>query len=267
MFLEIRDYRELMYRLVRRAIAGQFRQSILGYLWIVLPPIATAVVFSLLQQARVFNVELPVGTMPYSLFALVGATVWSYFAQITSTATMSLSAAGPLVSKIYFPREILVFSSCGGAVLNLFIRVLVVVLTCLIIGYLPPWQAFAALFLMVPLTALALGFAFFLAPLHAVVNDVGRILEFVFQFGLFIAPTVYPTPDLRSASSAWEVALYWLHILNPVSHYLYAVQDLMNFGTFTLTAGLKATMILSVFIFMGGWRFFHACEPLLAERL
>lgn len=267
MFGELMDYRELTYRLILRGIAGQFRQSVLGYVWIVLPPIATTVVFSVLQRARIFNVDLPSGTMPYALFALVGATVWSFFAQITSAATTSLSSAGPLVSKIYFPREILVFSSCGGGILNLLVRIIVVLLTCLLLGFMPHWQAIAGIFLFIPLTALALGLALFLAPLHTVVNDVGRVLEFVFQFGLFVAPTVYPTPELSTASGGWQVALYWLHVSNPVSHYLYAIQDLINFGTFSFTPGLQASLIFSLVIFLGGWRFFHACEPLLAERL
>lgn len=267
MFGEIRDFRELTYRLIRRSIAGQFRQSVLGYLWMVLPPVATAIVFTLLQQARVFNVELPANTMPYSLFALVGATVWSYFAQVTSSATMSISSAGALVSKIYFPREILVFSSCGSAVLNLLVRTLVVIITCVLVGYYPSITALSSLLLMIPLTALAIGFAFFLAPAHAVMNDVGRMLEFVFQFGLFMAPTVYPTPEITATSGTWQIALYWLHVINPVSHYLYAVQDLMNYGTFALTVGLKVSLIISGVVFFAGWRFFHACEPLLAERL
>ncbi len=267
MVRELLDYQELIFRLVRRAISGQFRQSLLGYLWIVLPPVATALVFNMLQGARVISVTLPDDGMPYALFALVGATAWGYFQQVVSAATSSISSAGPLVSKIYFPREILVFSSAGSAVLNLAIRVAVIVLTCLLMGYHPPWQAWSGLLLFVPLTLLAFGLALLLAPINAIVNDVGRALEFVFQFGLFLVPTVYPTPDPAQMTSRWEMLLYWMHVLNPVSHYLYAIQSLMNHGSFPFTAGLQVSMGLSVLVFLIGWRFFHGTEPLLAERM
>lgn len=267
MVRELIEYRELHFRLIGRAIAGQFRQSLMGYLWIVLPPLATTVVFNLLQQARIVNVTMAEGALPYALFALLGATVWGYFTQVTSGATASISSAGPLVSKIYFPREILVFSSCGSAVLNLGIRLLVFLITCLLMGFRPPPQALGALLLLIPLTALGLGLALFLAPMNAMMNDVGRALEFAFQFGMLMAPTVYPTPDPDTLLSGWQMALYWLHVLNPVSHYLYAFHHLLQTGSFVMTTGLMVAMALSALIFLSGWRFFHACEPLLAERL
>lgn len=267
MVRELWDYRELNLRLIRRGIAGQFRQSMLGYLWIIGPPIATTVVFNLLQQARVVNVTMPEGALPYALFALLGATVWGFFTQITAGATTSISTAGPLVSKIYFPREILVISSCGSAFLNLGIRLAVFLLSCVLIGFIPPWTALAGLLLLIPLALFGLGLAFFLAPLNTVMNDIGRALELAFQFGMLMAPTVYPTPDIATAHSRWEVLLYWLHIVNPVSHYLYALHGLLNTGHLVVTAGLQIAVVLSVLVCLIGWRFFHACEPLLAERL
>ncbi len=267
MIRELVEYRELNLRLVRRAIAGQFRQSLMGYLWIILPPVATTVVFNMLQEARIVNVTMAEGALPYALFALLGATLWGFFTQVASGATSSISSAGPLVSKIYFPREILVFSSCGSAFLNLGIRLLVFLLTCFLMGFHPPLQSAGALLLLIPLTALGLGLALFLAPLNAIMNDVGRALEFAFQFGMLMAPTVYPTPDPEAALSGWQMALYWLHVLNPVSHYLYAFHGLLQTGTFAMTTGLAVSIILSGLVFLSGWRFFHACEPLLAERL
>ncbi|MCZ7590750.1 MAG: ABC transporter permease [Kiritimatiellae bacterium] len=268
MFRELRDFRELIQRLIVRNVSGQFRQSFLGYLWIVLPPIGTTIVFSLLQRAQVIAITMPEGAMPYPIFALLGATVWGFFTQVVMMATSSISGAGPLVSKIYFPREILVFSAVGNAIVNLLIRLLVVVLTFAALRYLPHWQSISFLLLLVPLTLFGIGVGLFLAPINTMMNDVSRMLEFAFQFGMLLAPTVYPTPVLTdTAAGSWQNLLYWAHHINPVSHYLYALHELVEKGTLSWTPGLIVTVSSSVVVFLLGWRFFHATEPLLAERL
>ena len=264
---ELWDSRELTHRLVMRNIAGQFRQSFLGYVWIALPPLATALIFSLLKQANIMSIPMHEGAMPYALFALVGTTIWGLFTQVTMMATTSIANSGSLVSKIYFPREVLIVSAVGNALVNFVIRLAVVVLSFALLLYAPHWQAVFAPLFLVPLVALALGVGLLCAPINTMMNDMSRILEFVFQFGMFLAPTIYPTPILGPASSAWEVALYWLHKLNPVSHFIYAAESLVEQGTFLLTPGLAVSTLLSFLVLAIGWRFFHVCEPLLAERL
>lgn len=267
MVQEIWDSRELIRRLVIRNVAGQFRQSFLGYLWIILPPVATTVIFSLLQEAQIVNIAMPDGSMPYAIFALLGATFWGFFTQVVSMATSSISSAGALVTKIYFPREVLVLSAVGNSMVNLAIRLLIVGLSFVLLAYPPHGASILFLLLLVPMLMLGVGIGLFLAPLNTMMNDISRMLEFAFQFGMLLAPTVYPTPVLTATSTAWQAGLYWLHQINPVSHYLYALHELVQSGTLTFTPGLQISLILSVTIFFAGWRFFHATEPLLAERV
>lgn len=267
MFRELWEFRELIHRLVLRNVSGQFRQSFLGYLWVLLPPIGTTIIFSLLQRAQVVAITMPEGSMPYPIFALLGATIWGYFTQVVMMATTSISNAGALVSKIYFPREILVFSAVGNAVVNLLIRLVVVVLSFAALRYIPHIQSIGYLLLLIPFTLFGVGIGLLLAPINTMMNDVSRMLEFVFQFGMLLAPTVYPTPVLSDTSGTWEVALYWAHHVNPVSHYLYALHQLVEQGSLTWTPGLQFSIAVSFVLFFAGWRFFHATETLLAERL
>ncbi|MCB1070393.1 MAG: ABC transporter permease [Kiritimatiellae bacterium] len=264
---ELVEFQELILRLLHRNVAGQVRQSFLGYFWIAMPPLATALVFSMLQRSNVLAVHLPDGSMPYTLFALIGATIWGFFSQVTSMATQSVFGAGLLVSKIYFPREVLVVSGVGNALVNLMIRLGVILLSFLLSGYAPHWQIVFAPLLLIPVFAFALGLGLFFAPIHTIMNDTGRILEFLLSFGMYLAPTVYPTPSLGDATSVWGRSLFWLHSLNPVSHYMYAINDLIEKGTFVWTTGLTASTIIAFTSLLVGWRFFHVCEPLLAERI
>lgn len=263
---ELCESRELIQRLTARNIAGQFRQSFLGYIWIALPPVALTIVFTLLRQANIINIPDNL-MMPYALFALLGTTLWGVFTQTTMMATMSIAGSGNLVSKIYFPREVLVLSAVGNSVFNSAVRFGVIGLTFLILQYGPCWQVIFFPLLMVPLFALSIGLGFIFAPINTMMNDMSRILEFVFQFGLFLAPTVYPTPALADANSYWETALCFLHNANPVSHFIYAFQDLIVLGHVNFDMGLNLSIFGSFAVLLFGWRFFHICEPFLAERL
>ena len=267
MVSELWEYRELIQRFVLRNFSAQFRQSLLGYLWVILPPVATTVVFALLRAAHVVNVPMPEGAMPYALFALVGTTLWGFFTQTTVMCTSAIANAGALVSKIYFPREVLVVSAAGNAVVNLVIRLAVVCLSFVLMGYTPHWQIVFVPFLLIPILVFALGLGLLMAPVNAMMNDISRAVEFFFQFGMFLAPTVYPTPSLSEVSTGWQEALYWVHTLNPVTHFMQAVNTLIEHGTFTPDLGMAGACLVCVLTLFLGWRFFHICEPFLAERL
>jgi lipopolysaccharide transport system permease protein len=273
MFRELYDSRELIVRLVLRNFSAQFRQSFLGYAWIIFPPVATTLIFAVLRQAQIVNIPMEGRDIPYVLFALIGVTTWGMFTQFVMSATASISKAGSLVSKIYFPREVLVVSEVGGALINSLIQFAVVAVTCVLLRYVPAWQVVFVPLALLPMLFLAMGLGLFFAPINTMMNDMGRILQFLFQFGMLMAPTVYPTPRLavNPETGEWPSLamqfIFWIHSLNPVSHTLYAVRDLVETGQFVFTTGWLVSTLLGLLVFAIGWRSFHVCEPLLAERL
>jgi lipopolysaccharide transport system permease protein len=274
MVMELWDYRELIHRLLVRSIAGPLRQSFLGYFWIILPPLATALIFSVLRSANIVQVPMDGHVMPYVLFALIGATIWGLFTQCVSAATASIANAGTLVSKIYFPRETLVISSVGTALFNGAVRLLVVAVMFVAVGFAPHPAAITIPLILIPMIALAIGLGFMLAILNTMMQDVAKLIEFGFQFGMFLAPTVYPTPSLELALKNapahginWPLVLYWLHTVNPVTHFIHAIHHSIEFGWYVPTTGFLVSTAISFFAFFAGWRVFHICEPLLAERL
>jgi lipopolysaccharide transport system permease protein len=221
----------------------------------------------MLREAAIVDVPTAGMNMPYALFALIGITVWGMFTLLVISATASISAGGALVSKVYFPREVLVLSSVGGALINTLIRAFVVLLSFVLFNYLPHWQMIFIPVVMLPLVALAVGLGLFLAPINTMMHDMSRVMDLIFQFGMFLVPAIYPTPDLEKANTIWQAGIFWLHKLNPVTYFIDATRSLIANGTLDLTPGLIASSVLGFLMLAMGWRFFHACEPLLAERI
>src|SRR5437879_6338672 len=110
-FLELWRYRELLISMTLRELRVRYRQSTLGPAWALLQPMALMVVFSLFlgRFAR-----LPSHGIPYPIFYYAALAPWTFIAAALPVATSSLLINSPLISKVYFPREI--FPIVGVAV-------------------------------------------------------------------------------------------------------------------------------------------------------
>ena len=98
--------RELLWQMVAREVKARYKQSILGYFWVILNPLAQMLVMSF-----AFSIILRIPTfsapgIPYSIFLFVALLPWNLFANSLSAATSSLVNSGGLITKIYFPRTI-----------------------------------------------------------------------------------------------------------------------------------------------------------------
>src|SRR5688572_9621685 len=74
MFRDLSASRELAWRLFVRDTSARYRQSLLGYVWALLPPIFATITFVLLNQNGILQTsETPV---PYPAYVLIGTLLW-----------------------------------------------------------------------------------------------------------------------------------------------------------------------------------------------
>ena len=248
--------RELVWRLAYRDIAVRYRQSILGYIWAILPPLVTVAIFAFLLQRRVFDVGAT--TMPYVVYALWSLTVWQFFSGCLVNCTNSLVNAGTLVTKINFPKEALVFASIGQAVLEFMIRLVPVAAVMAWYGFVPSIQALWIPLVLLSVVMMALGVGFLLSILNLVLRDAGNALTMILTFATFLAPVFYPPP------TAWPFTL--VNVLNPFSPLLIATQDLMTGEGLSYPVMLFVMFGFSIVLFLTGWKVFCITMPKIAER-
>jgi lipopolysaccharide transport system permease protein len=261
MFRELIDSRELTWRLFLRDFSARYRQSVLGYIWAIVPVLVTVATFAWLKKSNV----LPIAKtdMPYPLFMLLGMTVWQLFATGLQGATQSLVNAGSLITKINFPRETLVIAAVGQSVFEFLVRVLVravlVAGAFVVYRYAPHWTVVLIPLAVAPLVLFTLGLGLILSLVNGVMRDVGQSLTFVLTFWMFLTPVVYPLPEGGKVAS-----LQWL---NPVSPFVIAAQDLAAKGYMTRPDLYLAATAISVVLLFLAWRVFHLTEPRIAERV
>jgi len=247
MFQELAESRRLIWLLILRDLSVRYRQSILGYVWAVVPQIATVAVFAFLHSSRV----LPIGgtKIPYIAYSLWGISVWQLFAGCLTNCANSLTASGSLVTKINFPREALVIAALGQPAFDFVVRLVPVVAVFVWCGVVPPWQSLLMPLVLLPIVLLALGLGFVLSIANLVIRDTANALGTALTIGMFLTPVLYP-PPVR-----WP--FYLINILNPLSPLVAASQDLIAGGFLTQPEMFIAACIFAMALFLAGWRAFR----------
>ena len=105
-------YRDLLWLWAAREVRVRYKQSLLGVAWAILQPLALTAIFTL-----IFSLLVRVDTrgIPYPIFAYTALVPWTFFSTSLSFGIPSLVNNMNLVTKIYFPREVLPLASIGAA--------------------------------------------------------------------------------------------------------------------------------------------------------
>ena len=258
MFHELLHYRGLLWSLMVRDIMARYKQSIIGLLWPFLSPLVLVVIFVWIRSRNI----LPIGEtdMPYAAFLFTGQMVWLLFSQGIITSANIMVAAGSMLTKINFPREVLIFSAVGQTIFEFLIRVPILLIIFAWVGFTPNITIFLIPLSLLPLLFLVIGIGFFVALFNAVARDISSALGIIMNLGMFITPVIYPPP------TSWPLS-FLVNTVNPVSGFVTAARDLTTVGSMTDPVSYISSVIISIFIFFIGWRLFHLVEPKIAERV
>lgn len=255
MFRELFASRELIWRLFIRDWSARYRQAALGYLWALIMPFVAIGTFAFLNSAGVLNIGAT--DAPYPIFALIGVTVWQLFASGLVAGCNSIVGAGGMVSKINFPREVLVFSSVSQAFFEFLIKTVLIVILFIVYKYTPSWAIILSPLALVPMIALTLGLSLILSLVNGVLRDTANMVALVTTFLMFLTPVLYPIARGDNL----------LFALNPLSPLVNAPRDLIIYGHIKDPVSFYIASAFSVLIFFMSWRAFHLVETKIPERI
>ncbi len=245
--LDLYRSRELLWVLVYRDIRSRTKASFLGYAWIVLQPLLTTVLFTLLIQG-VLGIR-PSGEIPYPVFVFAGMSVWNYFSGSLSAATESLVTHSDLLRQVSFPREVLVLYPTIGRLIDFAISLVVLIVLCVIYSVRLRAGFLFAPFIIIPVVFLSYGLALILAPLNVAARDVGKVVSLILNFAIYAVPVLYP---LEKVPAQWQT----VYLLNPMAGVVESFRQLVLFGQIgdIKLLGLAWFVSLSAWL-VGQWLF------------
>jgi ABC-type polysaccharide/polyol phosphate export permease len=207
MILRLHAYKDLLLVFIWREFLIRYKQTLIGVLWAILQPLSLMALFTF-----IFGVVLNTAhkEYPYVLFFYAGVLPWTFFSGATNFAVTSLSSNFNLVTKIYFPREIIPLSGVAINLIDYLIGfvVYVILLACyrLPLSWNFIWIVPLIFLLVVYTTSISL----LLAALNVYYRDVKMVSSFILQFLFFATPVIY---SIDSVDNHWKLLLF----LNPLT--------------------------------------------------
>ncbi len=255
--IELWRRRELLWHMTIRHLRGQYKQSILGYAWAILNPLSL-----MLTLSFVFSVLLRFesGDIPYPLFLLMGLLPWIFFSMAVSSATDSITGAFSLVTKVYFPREVLPIAAVLTKIVDLGFGLIILVALMVYLGYPPVWTIMWVPVLFFIHLLFTLGMALPLAALNLFFHDVRFLVGVVLTLWFYLTPIIYPSDIVPDK---YQI----LFDLNPnalfINAYRRVVLEGVNPGADRLLLGLG----IATLTFLIGYYLFKRMEPRFADRI
>ncbi len=201
---ELWRHRELLWLLTLREIKVRYKQSVLGVAWAVLQPLSLMVVFTVFFS---WFARIESDGIPYPLFSYAALLPWMFFSTSLSSSIPSLIANSHIITKIYFPREVIPLAAVLAAFLDFLIAAAAFVLLLIVYRVPPTWN----LLYLIPIVAIQIlftvGVSLLLSAFTVLYRDVRHTLPLVIQIWMFVTPILYPASVVPQRWRAWYFSL------------------------------------------------------------
>jgi lipopolysaccharide transport system permease protein len=259
---ELINHRELLQLVTERELKIRYKQTALGAVWAVLQPLSLMLVFGLFFSYFA-GMKGDTG-MPYALFSYTGLLAWTFFSTSMSFAIPSLITNSYIITKIYFPREIIPLSCVLAAFFDFLVAS--VIFIGLLIFYHDQVTINGNVLFVIPVMLIQLiftiGMGFLLSAFTVLYRDVRYAMPLVIQIWMFATPILYPASRVRDKSEA----LYTAYMtLNPMAVIIDSYRKCVVQG---LTPDLKLLGIataISLFLLWGSYKYFKHLEREFAD--
>ncbi len=249
------NYRELLWNLANREITQRYKQSVLGYAWVILNPL-----FQLIVMSFVFDVVLRVSSLgvPFILFLSAALLPWNLFTQSLTSSSNVLVSNSHLITKIYFPREILVYSTIIAKMVDFFYSCLVLIFF-LIIFKIPVtiYYLWLPLIFVIQLFLMA-GIALLVAALNLFYRDIQYLLTLILLLWMYVTPIMYPIEMIPAQYR-------FIMSLNPMAVIVNAYRQVLLSGNPPNLYSLTVAGLISFAVFAFGFTVFKKLEGEFAD--
>lgn len=250
--LELNEYRDLLFLLLKKDFSIQYKQTILGPLWGIFQTISMSLVFTF-----IFSVVAKISTdnIHPLLFYLLGSTAWGYFQYSTNIISRTFQTNAHLFEKVYFPRILIPLSVILSCLVRYFIQFSVfLIFYFYLMNELPNNILFIILKTLFPLlllSACSLGIGLIIASLSFKYKDLLYLSTFLIQLGMYATPVIYPLSAVPESLKIYSL----LNPLTPVFEYFRFL--LFAQSSFNSTGLIYSISACSLLLLIGVLSFSH----------
>lgn len=254
---DIVNSRFLARQLAVRDIKAQYRQSYFGILWAFITPLATAMVWIVLNGTG--TVRLSDTGIPYPLYVFCGTLLWSIITEAINSPMASTNSARGILSKINFPKEALIISGIYKLLFNTSIKVILLLVFVFVFGVGIHWSLLLFPFAILGGLLIGTTIGLFITPLGMLYKDIGKIISFGMQFLMYATPVVYAIPK----DGLMKTLMEW----NPLTPIILTGRDLAVGTTPEYLTYFLIVIACCIPLFFVALILYRVSIPVLVERL
>lgn len=254
---ELWRYRYTLNELIKRQIKIRYKQTVLGFLWAIINPLITMVVFTVVFGSLA---KVPSYDIPYPIFNFTALVPWLLFSRGLTITAVSVVSNSNLYTKVYVPRLLAPIATLFAGFIDFLIAFALLLVMMLMFGYLPSIKI-----VLIPLFTLlammtVLGFGLWFAAMHVHFRDVGQAIPFLAQIWMYLTPVAYPSSLVKEP---WRT----VYGLNPMT----TVVEGFRWALLDIDALEPDTALLSVIIalvvLITGILYFRRAEGTFADLI
>ena len=278
---EARQTLDLTLRLTQRSVSSEFKGTTLGRLWSFINPLATIAIFAL-----IFGVVFRGGVVPgrnsgidsFALWIGIGVLSWTFFSSGIMSSMNALVDNAGLLTKVYFPRQVLIYSAVLSLAVDFAFELLVLVIIAMILGgpgVLAMIPALLVVTVLVGMFAVGLGLMLSIATVYF--RDLGHLWQIFNQMWMYASGVVFPLTMVNKVQNdlfdkGWQVnggpiPLTTILRLNPAETYLEAFRSCLYDFALPSQPVFLACLAWAIVMLTLGLVFFRRHSASIVEEL
>lgn len=243
---------DLITELAKKELKVRYKNSVLGYLWSVLSPLSSALVFFI-----AFKIVIKLQIENYVLFLISGLFCWQWFTNSVFASANLFLQNSTLIKKVNFPRQTLVYSMVLNDMVHFVLTIPVIFLFMVIYK-----QNFSLYLLYLPVI-ITLQFLFIsgvslvISSLNLFFRDLERLVIVFTNLLFYMTPIIYSD---QMVPQKYKIVL----ILNPMAYFVVLYRDIFLFDKIQYDL-LGIVAVYSIVIFYIGYTIYKSLQWRFAE--
>lgn len=265
-FRGLMKYRDLILLMVKRNFTVLYKQTILGPAWVVIQPLLTTLVFTIIF-GKVAG--LPTDGMPMFVFYMGGNVCWNYFSNCLINTSNTFIKNSDIFGKVYFPRLCMPIATIITELINFFVQfalflIVVIYYASKLRSIEPNWTLIAMTpLLLIQLGILGLGFGIIVSALTTKYRDLAMLVSFGVHLWMYATPVTYST-SMIAEKYPQMMGFYMLNPITPIIELFRAAY----LGTEIYSYGYNLqSVIVTIVVFLIGVVLFSRIEKTFMDTV
>lgn len=217
---DIKKYFSYSIVSAKAQLKSEVANSYLNWIWWVLDPLCFMLIYTFIF-GYVFGSKEPY----FPVYIFIGLTMWDFFNRTLLHSIKIVKANKPIVSKVYFPKYILVLSKIWVNGFKMLISFGIVIIMMIIWQVPLSWNVFFVLPILLTLVLFTFGCACFLMHFGVYVEDLGNVTSIALRFLFYVTGVFY---NIEKKIPQWGVLLSQV---NPVAFLMSSLRQSLIYQT------------------------------------